>query len=204
LLYGVDCNYGGSGNSLQLSAQGSFQVDFVPVAPEVRVLDFGDEDWSVKKLGRSGLSVGKTNKRQCAVDLVQNTQETASPATTIIETSNCPSSPQDEHLMASLTTEFLLTPLSFISMNSTMATMIDDSLQLNLSAANMQPSSENVWTSPVSYWHFSEAHFEILTRFRDRTALTIGMKTTAPVYRDLLCHLALSVCVLPDIPSTPY
>lgn len=88
---------------------------------------------------------------------------------------------------------FLLTPFSLVSINSTMVSMIDDSLQLNLSAADMQPCSESASASSVSFWHFSEAHLEILDRFRHRTALTIGMKRMASAYRDLLCSLALQV-----------
>jgi hypothetical protein len=89
--------------------------------------------------------------------------------------------------------KFLLTPFSLVSINSTMVTMIDDSLQLNLSATDMQPCSESISASSVSFWHFSEAHLEILDRFRHRTALTIGMKRMASAYRDLLCSLALQV-----------
>jgi hypothetical protein len=74
-----------------------------------------------------------------------------------------------------------------------MATLIDDSLQLGVSDTHVQPEAESAWVSPASYWHFSEAHLEILARFRDRTALTIGDKSLAPAYRDLLCQLAMTV-----------
>jgi hypothetical protein len=199
LLYGVDCNYGGSEHSLQLSAQGSFQVEFVPSAPDERVPKFGREDCGVKKLGGRGLSTAKGNEGRYTTDLADYTQETAPQMTTNWEMLNRPSSQQGKHLTESLTNKFLFMPFSFISMNSTMATMIDESLQLNLSTADMQPTSQSSWMSPLSYWHFSEAHLEVLARFRDRTALTIGIKTMAPEYRDLLCDLALKVCTLPDL-----
>lgn len=80
-----------------------------------------------------------------------------------------------------------LSPLSPVSITSTMVAMIDESLELNTRPSDL-PS-----THKGQYWHFSEAHFEILGRFRDRTALTIGDKRLVQGYRDCLCQLALTV-----------
>jgi hypothetical protein len=196
LLYGVDCNYGSSGNSLQLSVQGSFQLESISVVLDNSGLEFSGVNCAVKKSGGRGLSGAKRNKGSYTADLADHTQKQSSQTPTSMDMQYYPSLQQGNYLTESLTSKFLFTPFFFISMNSTMATMIDDSLQLNLSTADMQPSSASSWTSLASYWHFSEAHLEILARFRDRTALTIGIKTMAPAYRDLLCHLALKVRAL--------
>jgi hypothetical protein len=87
----------------------------------------------------------------------------------------------------------LLTPFSPVSMTASLSTTIRNSLEM--SVADMQPISDSAWTSPVSFWHFSESHLEILARFRDRTALTIGDKSLSAPYRDILCHLAMQVCL---------
>jgi hypothetical protein len=78
-------------------------------------------------------------------------------------------------------------------MTASLSTTIRNSLEM--SVADMQPISDSAWTSPVSFWHFSESHLEILARFRDRTALTIGDKSLSAPYRDILCHLAMQVCL---------
>jgi hypothetical protein len=74
-----------------------------------------------------------------------------------------------------------------------MAATIGKSLEM--SATDRQPGSDRAWTSPASFWVFSEAHLEILARFRDRTALTIGDQSLSVPYRDVLCQLAMTVCI---------
>jgi hypothetical protein len=48
LLYGVDCNYGSSGNSLQLSVQGSFQLESISVVLDNSGLEFSGVNCAVK------------------------------------------------------------------------------------------------------------------------------------------------------------
>ncbi|KAF1940704.1 hypothetical protein EJ02DRAFT_349336, partial [Clathrospora elynae] len=39
--YGVSCDYSGSKTSLDLAAQGSFQVDLTPSVPTEQIIGFG-------------------------------------------------------------------------------------------------------------------------------------------------------------------
>jgi hypothetical protein len=183
LLYGVDCSYGGTEKSLQLSAQGSFQVDLAPSTPTEMLIDFGavaPPSSDIQQLSQSTLG--------SSMLLLSTTQAIIRAGTDAFECSS-----------ATWTSRFRTPPESLptlfnpISMVSTMTTMIDESL--HVSSADMQPRSESTWFPPTSYWHFSDAHLEILARFRDRTALTIGQKDIAPSYRDLLCKLAMTVCL---------
>jgi hypothetical protein len=157
---------------MQVSALGAFQVEFVVEAPEERVLEVGTVDWGTHP----------------------TSNQTAAPTImAAMEPITRPFTDQSLNPVEPLNPKFVSSPFFFLSMNSTMATMIYDSLQLNFSAMEMQSGSESTWGSTVSYWHFSEAHLEVLSRFRERTSLTIGMKSMAPTYRDLLCTLALTV-----------
>ena len=85
--------------------------------------------------------------------------------------------------------------LSPISMNSTIAVMIDDSLQSGLSSPESHPCLGTASWSPTPFWHFTESHLDIMARFQNRTAMTVGNKQVAPAYRDIVCKLAFTVGV---------
>lgn len=196
-MYGVDCNYGASQATLQLSAQGSFQVEFVSPAPTEQIIDFGIDTTQARSdlhpsqpfpgLPNGGKPLYSDNITRLprADGVIWSSQsqpvQAAAPGTSFWPAS-------------------FLAPFSPVSINSTTANMIDSSLQFDFSATDMQPHSESAWAPSAFFWHFSEAHLEILARFRDRTALTIGDKNLAPAYRDLLCQLAMTVSLrLPPI-----
>jgi hypothetical protein len=166
-MYGVECNYNGLEDLLQISGQGSFAVDGKPAALSDRMGDFD-----------GGLP--QRNDHHAENDMFG-----------LSSLAYSPSDHTRDH-RSLMGTDFLLSPLSSISMSSTMAAMIDDSLQVDLSAVHHQ-SELMTYNPPTPFWHFSASHLEILSRFRDRTALTIGDKRIAPAYRDCICHLALSV-----------
>jgi hypothetical protein len=153
VLFGVDCNYDGGQTTLQISAQGSFQVR---LGPEEKVVDFD---------------------APACVDVVLPSSFSLTNALPATGTDFWP--------------ESLLTPFSPVSVSAYLSASIRNSLEM--SSTDMQPTSDSTWASSVSFWHFSEAHLEILARFRDRTALTIGDKSLSAPYRDILCHLAMQV-----------
>jgi len=74
-------------------------------------------------------------------------------------------------------------PLQRISMSSSLAAIIDNSLQSN--------TLDLHWTHKP--WQFNKSQLHIISRFRERTALTIGNPKMAPLYRDLVCELACEV-----------
>ncbi|KAH7410455.1 hypothetical protein DE146DRAFT_645004 [Phaeosphaeria sp. MPI-PUGE-AT-0046c] len=166
ILFGVDCNYGSTTRTLQLPTQGSFQVDLMATASTDHVIEFS-----------------------AAAPGTWESQEFISTAQELEKHSSW------SHGAVASASQFWpqsSAPYNLVSMSSTVATMIDDSLQLEFSASDMQPTPGSEFITPVSFWHFTEAHLEILGRFRDRTALTIGNKSTAPAYRDILCQLAMT------------
>lgn len=180
LLFGVDCNYGGTNKTLELSAQGTFQVDLTPIVPTEKMIDLGAAapvTWDNQERNRPAQEF-ENHSSQAYGDLFSVISQSCSNHPTV-------SAPQSW-------SQFL-TPYTPVSMTSTIATMIDDSMRLEFSATDMQPTSGSGYIAPVSFWTFSEEHLEILARFRDRTALTIGDKTLAPAYRDVLCQLAMTV-----------
>jgi hypothetical protein len=81
----------------------------------------------------------------------------------------------------------LPSPRTPVSLNSSMASMINSSVQISLSSDDVS------WDMPKAFWHFTDAHYEILFRYQHRTALTIGDKRISPAYRDCISHLAVSV-----------
>lgn len=171
LLFGVECDYGGGTKTLQLAGQEAFQLDFAPVSSAEQVIDFS--------------TAPPVSKNQN----VEPTQDIGTISSIINPSSfNRPSG------AASQPWSHRSTPYTPVSMTSTIVTMIDNSMQLDFSASDMLPTTGSAFISPVSFWHFSEAHLEILARFRDRTALSIGDKSLAPAYRDVLCQLAMTVC----------
>jgi hypothetical protein len=190
-MYGVVCNYGGSETTLQLSVHGTFERDIARLASTEQVIDFSattphtsdtpECSHLVHKVPESNKLLCKSSGAATRSDGLSTFNYSLSSPTTVSATQSWPAT--------------LPTPFTPVSMTATMATLIDDSLQLDKPVPNMQPRSESGWNSPVSYWHFSEKHLEILARFRDRTALTIGDKSLAPAYRDLLCQLAMTVCL---------
>lgn len=88
----------------------------------------------------------------------------------------------------------LSSPVSIPSTISVMASTIDDSLRYDYLTAPCLEATDS-WIAPTPFWHFSASHMEILSRFRERTALTIGDKSIAPKYRECVTQLALSVCL---------
>ncbi|KAF2031904.1 hypothetical protein EK21DRAFT_13702, partial [Setomelanomma holmii] len=126
-LYGVECNYGGLSNSLQIPAQGSFQINLGSLKPVEQV----------------------------------NQLDTIRP----------------QHYVGPAHT---------------------------LSAHEIVP-----------FWHFSEHHLEILARFRDRTALTIGDKSvryagersaceTFTHFHAFLMHMLLGLTLMHDADLTAH
>jgi hypothetical protein len=199
--YGVSCSYGITGESLQLSAPGSFQVDLASLAPAEQVMDFGAP----------------------AVQGQYYTDTTPAPPSQVLNTTTTTTSTAGQHLSritsmrrgahsenplsglrakqhagsAPIVPVCSGMPLSRpVSNNSTAIAMINDSMQLNLSSGDMQFGSADALRSGLPLYHFSEAHYEIMARFRSRTALTIGVKSMAPEYRDCVCQLASTVCSL--------
>ncbi|KAF2625099.1 hypothetical protein BU25DRAFT_450198 [Macroventuria anomochaeta] len=130
-LYGVSCDYSGLESSLDLDAQGSFQVLLEPnTVVESCSLDEGDVEACVLHQ-ENGINSW-------------------------------------------------IPPLDSISINSSLTTVIDDSLRFNTSNPN--------WINKS--WHFTNKRLVILSRFRERTSVTIGNPQMAPLYRDLICQLA--------------
>lgn len=176
LLYGVECDYDGAEANLQLPVQGSFQVEF----GTEQVINFNADALRDRSVQSS--SYKTLHDAQMSGGTLISGHRT--------DTRNCSNSTFPETLFwpASFTT-----PFSPLSDNATMTSMIDDSIQFSSAEADMQPQYGAARSVPVPSWHFSNAHLEILTRFRERTALTIGGKTADSVYRHVLCHLAMTV-----------
>jgi hypothetical protein len=129
----VSCDYSGLTSSLDLDAQGSFQVSLEPT-----------------------VAVGSSSSDDDAVEMYVSAQNTL---------------------------DSWLLPLHPISIKSNLATMVDDSLRIDTSNFHMIEST----------WHFSNNQLKVLSRFRERTSLTIGKPDMAPLYRDLVCQLACKV-----------
>lgn len=180
LLFGVECNYGGTTKTLQLAGQGAFQLEFAPVPPTEHVIDFSD---AAPALEQSDMSTA-----------AQRPERHPDQAYGAVASTISPSYSNTATVAATQPWSHPSTPYTPVSTTSTIASMIDNSLQLDFSASDMLPTTGSAFIAPVSFWHFSEAHLEILARFRDRTALSIGDKTLAPAYRDVLCQLAMTVC----------
>jgi hypothetical protein len=198
--YGVSCNYGITGESLQLSAPGSFQVDLASLAPAEQVMDFGA--WAVQ----GQLCTDTSTVPPSQVPDTTTTTSTAGPHSSCITSTRIgvhgkdPSSGlrANQHagsapIIPTYSGMSLFTP---VSNNSNAVAIINDSMQLNFSNGDMQFGSADALRSGAPLYHFSEAHYEIMARFRSRTALTIGVKSMAPVYRDCVCQLASTVCSL--------
>ena len=128
----MSCDYSDLASSLDLDAQGSFQVSFEPEA----AVDPSRFDVDVNEL--------------------------CNPAQNI---------------------DSWVPPLNQISIKSSLATMIDESLWLNM--------PRPVWIDRTS--HFESSQLGIISRFRERTSLTIGNSQMAPLYRDMVCQLACKV-----------
>ncbi|XPS97037.1 hypothetical protein M3J09_006280 [Ascochyta lentis] len=71
-------------------------------------------------------------------------------------------------------------PLESVSIRSSLATIVDDSLNSNTRNLGWLSGSRR----------FSTDQLKIVSRFRNRTSVTIGNPQMAPVYRDLVCQLA--------------
>ena len=71
-------------------------------------------------------------------------------------------------------------PLESICIHSSLATLIDNSLCSDTWTLDWMDHSQQ----------FSITQLEIVSRFRNRTSLTIGNLQMAPLYRDLVCQLA--------------
>lgn len=132
-LYGVSCDYSGLASSLDLDAQGSFQVSLEPTA--VVESSSSDDD---------------------AVEMYRSAQHTL---------------------------DSWIPPLNYVAINTSLATLVNDSHRFNTIDFGSMDST----------WCFSNNQLEILSRFRERTSLTIGNTNMAPLYRDLVCQLACNV-----------
>ncbi|KAF1833188.1 hypothetical protein BDW02DRAFT_393337 [Decorospora gaudefroyi] len=166
--YGVSCDYapGSSKSSLDVAAQGSFQVDLMSSMPTQHIVSFGAVSCSDSD---PNAHVGQTP------DFTGFTT-TAMPLDT---TANC------------WVDNSLGTPWSPISINAAVTAMISDSLQSDWCCPDVQLGTGSTSWSASSSWKFSEANLEILTRFQRRTALTIGSFQMASTYRDIICQLAV-------------
>ncbi|KAH7081927.1 hypothetical protein BKA63DRAFT_463531 [Paraphoma chrysanthemicola] len=176
--FGVECSYGGADAALRIPSQGSFQIELTPTSISESILDY------------------KITRAQDGTCSGQNQVEAR-----VVRGTGLPSPPQEKILSytrpyqhATLlnnrhghtnSATFATSTISPVSINSTITTMINDSIQLSINPESMQGS-----TTP--FWHFTSHHLEIVARFRDRTALTIGDKSMAPAYRDCICSLAMT------------
>lgn len=191
--YGVSCSYDTNGDSLHLSAPGSFQVDLAPLAPSEQVMDFSapavQGQSCIDYRPSRGLYTAFTNPAALRSSQVTSTASRVNGA-------NQPSDARAKQYAGFVTISrtglgvSLPTPVSNLS---TTVSMINDSMQLNLLGTDMQFGGADALRSEVPLYHFTAAHYEILDRFRSRTALTIGVKSMAPLYRDCVCKLAGTV-----------
>ena len=156
--------------SLDLSAQGSFQITFSLSVPAEENADSS----IVESLGGTSIRLDEVPSLggQVTNFITKPTDPVSEPRTNSGKRA-----------------------LSPISVNATIAVMINNSLQSGLSDTDSQPSSGAASWSPNPFWHFSESHLEIVARFHSRTAMTIGNKNLAPAYRDITCQLAFTVCL---------
>tara|TARA_R110002003_G_scaffold2027_5_gene23886 strand:+ start:12594 stop:13211 length:618 start_codon:yes stop_codon:yes gene_type:complete len=181
----VDCSYGGADAALRIPAQGSFQIDLAPVNRVEHVIEFGATASQDSTSGEPDQVVSRVNSRNGLPsppkdEITSSTQRNhhdparhAHLARNTVAKSTYPSTSNGS-------------PISPVSINSTITAMIDDSIQLSMTPDSIQGPT-------VPFWHFSSHHLDILARFRDRTALTIGDKKMAPAYRDCICQLAMTV-----------
>jgi hypothetical protein len=168
-LYGVECGYGGAVTSLQLSSQRAFQVDLTSVGRAEQVVDM-------------------------SADISFPAEANLYPSASLSGAEKADEARESYH--PSFSGSYSLpSPQTPVSLNSSMASMINSSVQISLSSDDMS------WDMPRAFWHFTDAHYEILFRYQHRTALTIGDKRISPAYRDCISHLAVSVS-LKRIPCT--
>jgi hypothetical protein len=133
-LFGVSCNYARLETSLDLDAQGSFQVDLSSVTA----------------------------------------QELYHPEVAEVELIPLPQG---------MSVDKWLPPLDRLSNHSSLAVHVNESLRFDILGSSWSYRS----------WHFSEDQLQIISRFRERTSVTIGNPQMAPLYRDLVCRLACKV-----------
>jgi len=159
--------------SLQLSSQSAFQVDFAPLAYPEQVVVI-----------RADIPSARATRR----NLVP-AESIPSPSVSLVngETADHRGEPGMSTLPNYASIYGHLSPQTPVSFNASMVSMIDGCIQSGFSERDLP------WDSPKPFWHFTDAHYEILFRFQHRTALTIGDKRIAPAYRDCINHLAVSV-----------
>ncbi|KAJ8118186.1 hypothetical protein OPT61_g792 [Boeremia exigua] len=95
------------------------------------------------------------------------------------------SSPEDETANVLMrnrenSIESWIPPLHAMSFIPSLASTIDDSLQIDMVDLTCVKGS----------WYFTKDQLQVVSRFRERTSLTIGNPKAACVYRDLVCQLA--------------
>lgn len=142
----MSCDFGTSQATLEVAAQGTLQLQFAPLSSKEHVLDFAN--------------LAPRDGRRYEADDTLLYEDDA----------------QHDYELSTSVVDFwkdagvsIISPISF---NSTLAAMIDHSLQ-SASSSLEYVSDSTSWTSGSS-WHFSESHLEIMERFQDRTATTIG------------------------------
>ncbi|KAH7080764.1 hypothetical protein FB567DRAFT_531697 [Paraphoma chrysanthemicola] len=176
--YGVECNYSGTDTALRIPSQGSFQIELTPTFISEDVLDFDitrAHDWTCNGQNQAvSRAISGTGLPSPPIEKSLSYTRPYQHATLLNN--------RHDHTNSA---KFTTSPISRVSINSTITTMIDNSIQLSMNAESMQGS-----TTP--FWHFTSHHLEIVARFRNRTALTIGDKSMAPAYRDCICSLAMT------------
>lgn len=79
-------------------------------------------------------------------------------------------------------------------MNQVTASVIDASLNARTLSSDVEDTTAGSPFAHETYsWTFTEKDLIIMKRFQERTVLTIGNLKTAPIYRDCIGQLALSV-----------
>jgi hypothetical protein len=153
-LYGVTCDYAGSKPSLNIAAQGSFQVDLTSSVPRQHTISF---DTGIRS--RAHVIDSFFEPVLGSEDLITITK----PFTTT-------------------TNNTLGTPWSPLSINAAITATMNHALRLGSSSLDLHSVTGSSSSSFTSSWEFSEAHLDILARFQTRTALTIGGKCLPMMY----------------------
>jgi hypothetical protein len=144
--YGVSCDYAGSKLSLDLAAQGSFQVDLTSSVPRQHTIN---SDTGIRP---------RTHVIDSFLEPVLGSEDLIAITKPFTTTTN----------------NTLGSPWSPLSINAAITATMNDSLRLGSSSLDSRSVTGSSSSSFTSSWEFSEAHLDILARFQTRTALTIG------------------------------
>lgn len=100
-----------------------------------------------------------------------------------VESSSSDDNAVEMYRSAQHTLDSWFPPFNSVPINTSLATLVNDSHRFNASDLLSMDSS----------WRFGNNQLEVLSRFRERTSLTIGNTNMAALYRDLVCQLACKV-----------